>query len=139
MFIRDGREPTSNFVEALEQEENRLRDYWEWAWQYVGVGFYYVQLQRYFDIFDRSQISVHLFEDFNINPADVLQNIFQFLGVNSSFIPNMSVRHNVSSKYHKSSELLLEIEVSKRLIEVYREDILKLQELIQRELLNWLE
>lgn len=140
MFVRDGREPISDFAEALEQEEHRMRDYWEWAWQYVGVGFYYVQLQRYFDIFNRSQISVHLFEDFNIKPVDVLQNIFQFLGVNSSFIPNMSIRHNVStSKYRKSHELLLKIEVRKRLIEIYREDILKLQQLIQRELSNWLE
>ena len=140
MFVRDGREPISDFTEALEQEENRKQDYWEWAWQYLSVGFYYVQLQRYFDTFDRSQISIYLFEDFNINPVNVLQNIFQFLGVNSSFIPNMSVRHNVSvAKSQNPPELLLELEVRKRLIEVYREDIFKLQYLIQRELSNWLE
>lgn len=140
MFVRDGREPISDFTEALEQEKNRRQDYWEWAWQYVSVGFYYVQLQRYFDTFDHSQISIYLFEDFNINPVNVLQNIFQFLGVNSSFIPNMSVRHNVSiSKHQNPPELLLELEVRKRLIEVYREDIFKLQYLIQRELSNWLE
>ena len=76
MFVRNRREPLSDFAQALEQEETRMRDNWEWAWQYIGIGFYYVQLQRYFDDFDRSQIKVYLFEDFNTNPTGVLQDIF---------------------------------------------------------------
>jgi hypothetical protein len=141
MFVRDGREPLRDFAEALRQEETRMRNHWEWTWQYTRVGFYYVQLQRYFDTFDRSQISVYLFDDFNTNPVSVLQDIFQFLGVNDSFIPDMSVKHNVSviPKHQNSAELLLRPQVRRQVVEVYREDISKLQELLQRDLSKWLE
>lgn len=141
MFIRDGREPLRDFAKAIEQEETRMRNNWEWAWQYIGVGFYYVHLQRYFDTFDHNQIKVYLFDDLTTNPAGILQDIFRFLGVDDSFIPDMSVRHNVTviPQDRKPPELKLKLELRRRLIEVYREDISRLQELLQRDLSKWLE
>jgi len=141
MFVRDGREPLSDFAEAFEQEETRMRNNWEWAWQYTHIGFYYVQLQRYFDKFDHSQIRVYLFEDFNTNPVGVLQDIFQFLGVNEEFIPDMSVKHNVSliPKDKNPDELMLRPEVRRRLVQLYQEDIFRLQDLLQRDLSTWLK
>jgi hypothetical protein len=139
-LVRDGREPLRIFAQALREEDVRIRSSWEHIWHYKQMGFYYDQLNRYFNRFEKQQIRVYLFEDFITNTSCTLKSIFQFLGVNDSFIPNMSIRHNVSiPKKQNSIELLLEIEVRKRLIEVYREDILKLQELLQRELSKWLE
>jgi hypothetical protein len=139
-LVRDRREPLRIFAQALREEDVRIRSSWEHIWHYKQMGFYYVQLNQYFNRFGKQQIRVYLFDDFINNTVCTLKNIFQFLGVNDSFIPNMSIRHNVSiPKKQNSIELMLEIEVRKRLIEEYREDILKLQELLQQDLSKWLE
>ena len=48
---RNGREPLDDFVEALEAEERRIRDNWEWIWHYKNMGFYHEQLRRYHEAF----------------------------------------------------------------------------------------
>jgi hypothetical protein len=95
-FVRDGREPVLNFVQALAKEDQRVRDNWEWSWHYRRVGLYYHQLCRYFERFDRHQIRIYLYEDFQTDPLGLLQDIFRFLGVDESFTPDTAQRHNVS-------------------------------------------
>ncbi len=69
MMIRLGDEPESDFVEAFHMEENRIRNQWDpFTWSYKSVGFYYVQLKRYFDLFERSQVQVYLYEDLESKP-----------------------------------------------------------------------
>ena len=63
---------------------------------YLEKGFYYTQLKRYFDVFPKEQIKIILFEDMIKNPGEVTQEVFKFLGVDSSFIPNTSKKANVS-------------------------------------------
>ncbi|HLE26390.1 MAG TPA: sulfotransferase [Thermodesulfobacteriota bacterium] len=173
-LIRDGREPLRDIAQAIEEEPQRIRQNWAPIWNYKHMGFYYDQLKRYFDQFDRSQIRVYLYDDFSTNPSRLLQDIFQFIGVVDTFVPDTSLRHNVSGiprsrVLHKlltqqsmikySVERLipegwrrrlslqkrnlirptLPADLRRQLIEEYREDILKLQELIQRDLSKWLE
>ncbi len=57
------------------------------------AGFYYTHLKRYFDIFDRNQIQIYLYEDFKTNPVSMLQDVCQFLGADLAFIPDMSTRY----------------------------------------------
>jgi hypothetical protein len=177
--IRDGVEPLTDFAQALREEQRRIASKWLPFFYYKHRGFYYAQLKRYFDLFDPSQIRVCLYEDFDSDPVGVLQDIFQFLGVEKTFIPDTSIRHNVSrtvriprsKKLHallttpnaikvafrllipgKRRQLIrnnlmnwnlvkppLLPEVRNRLIGEYREDILRLQDLIQRDLSKWLE
>jgi sulfotransferase family protein len=178
-MVRNGREPLTDFAQALREEEtggyqNRnLQDY-------VGRGRYYDQLKRYFNTFSRDQIKVYLYEDLSNAPVDILQDAFRFLGVDDSFVPDVSLRRNVSGyPKHKTVDKLLtkpspikdalkiylparlrwrlskafddlktrnivepppvQSEVRRQLIRVYREDILKVQELIHRDLSVWLE
>ena len=140
-LIRDGREQIRNFAQALQEEEERIRSNWEHIWHYKQLGFYYVQLNRYFNTFYKQQIRVYLFEDLMTNPIFRLEDIFKFIGVNEEVIPDISVKHNVSviSKDKAPTELLLRLQVRRRLVEVYREDISKLQHLLQRDLSGWLE
>lgn len=175
MFIRDGRETTFDFSTALREEENRCDKGWAWGWRYMGLGFYYVQLKRYFDKFDSSQIKVYLYEDLSDRPMEVLQSIFQFLEVDESFTPDISTRHNISGmpknkilhtfltkqnlvkaalspllpgdlrkqivvklKSQNFSKPQLSPEIRSQLVAVFREDILQLQDLIQRDLSSWL-
>ncbi|WP_036477030.1 sulfotransferase [Myxosarcina sp. GI1] len=48
---------------------------------------YYEQIERYYDLFDRSQIKIVLFEDFKANNQEVYREILDFLGVDNSFVP----------------------------------------------------
>ena len=52
----------------------------------IEMGKYYTQLKRYYELFDRSQLMVLIFEeDILQNPEATLKNICEFLGVDSSF------------------------------------------------------
>lgn len=176
-LIRDGREPFNNFARALEEEETRIADNWPWIWHYRQVGFYHEQLSRYFDIFDREQIKIYLYEDLKAEPMNVLPDMFRFLGVDAKFTTNVSTKHNVSgipkskalhsflmtanpikegikplvpTKLRRRMVLgvrnrnlarspQLPAESRRLLMDVYRDDILRLQDLIQRDLQSWLE
>ncbi|NES70078.1 MAG: hypothetical protein F6K24_35140, partial [Okeania sp. SIO2D1] len=51
--------------------------------QYFEKGLYYYYLKKYFDIFDRQNIKLFLFEDFTSDPLKVVKDIFTFLNVDS--------------------------------------------------------
>jgi hypothetical protein len=96
MKRRDGRERLS-FGDALAAEEQRISGGWSHHWHYRRRGFYAAQLRRYFDLFEREQLRVYLYEDYVADPVGLMQDIFRFLSVDDSFVPDMSVRHNVSN------------------------------------------
>ncbi len=168
-------EPLSDFSQALKLEQYRKEQNWSPRWFYKDRGFYYEQLNRYFDNFEREQIKIYLYEDLKNNSQKVVQDIFQFLEVNDTFRPNLDRKHNVTSipKNKILDNLLnnvtiksmlrplltpnlrqsitlrlrslnfqekppLKPELRQELINEYREDILKLQDLIQRDLSKWL-
>jgi sulfotransferase family protein len=91
-----GREPLGEFSQALRAEEVRIRNKWTWMYHYKNVGFYHVQLKRYFDIFERDQIKVYLYEDLEDDPLRLAQDVFQFLEVDDAFVPEVSLIHNPS-------------------------------------------
>lgn len=177
-FVRSCHEPFSDFLQAFQDEENRIQNDWGILWHYKQMGFYHVQLSRYFQIFDQSQIKIYLYEDWNSDPLGLLEDLFRFLGVDNTFIPNISVRSNpsvipqnktlqefllypnplksalrmfipkrlrqqVSVNLYKKNinngfKPPLSQQVREQLIEVYRKDILELQNLINRDLSKWL-
>ncbi len=93
---RDGREPLADFAEALEVEEERVRSGWAPNWHYKRAGFYHRQLLRYHEAFGPGRIRVYLYEDLNADPTGVLKDVHKFLGVDGSFVPDVSRRYNVS-------------------------------------------
>jgi hypothetical protein len=170
-----GFEPITDFARALQEEETRIQNGWGGLWRYKTKGFYYSQLKRYFDTFERRQIRVYLYEDFRADPSGILQDIFVFLNVDTSFVPDTTTATNVSGvpksrvlhsmvialrrptlKRWIPDRLIRELrepirnlilakpprlspEVRSQLIELYREDILRLQDLIGRDLSRWLK
>jgi hypothetical protein len=171
-----GSEPLADFGQAIRSKERDVRKPWRLRQRYLDVGFYYIHLKRYFDIFDPSQIEVYLYEDFKTDPVGVLRDIFRFLGVDENFTPDLSIKYNVggipknkgwhvfflirpvlrpfipaSLRQYIVDHLAnlrgrglvkpppLDPDVRAELIQIYREDILKLQGLIHRDLSGWLE
>lgn len=97
-LLRDGYELLSDFEKALDAESQRATDGWYVQYQYKGRGFYGRYLQHYFDLFEKKQIRIYLYEDFVGRPGWMLADLFAFLGVDSGFGPDMSPRHNVSGQ-----------------------------------------
>ena len=164
---RNNKEPLEDFIEALKAEAARIRNNWSPLWHYQQMGFYYQQLQRYYLLFPKEQIQIFLYDDFQENPKTTLKSIFQFLEVSSNFMPDLTKRHNVSGvpknelwrlmfqklqwtkllfpsktqqklKKRILTRPSIPIIARKQLIALYQEDILQLQNLIQRDLVHWL-
>ncbi len=181
-WLKLGLEPLdTDFLQLFQEEEKYIINDWSPQWHYKQRGLYYVQLKRYFDTFDRHQIRVYLYEDFfSDNVIDNVQEVFRFLGVDETFVPDIK-KHNVSripkktayfkfiTKPNPMKSILkpflpkkwrrrIQIHLKKMYLkkeqhtikpkldpavrrqlteEYYKDDILKLQELIQRDISKW--
>jgi hypothetical protein len=63
--------------------------------RWMQIGKYHQQLARYFDVFPREQIQVFLFDDLKRNPLGVVQELYRFVGVDPTFVPDFKTPHNV--------------------------------------------
>ena len=142
---------------------------------HVKEGFYYRRLKRYLDIFPKDRIKIYLFEEFRKEPARIVADLYEFLGVTTNFVPDTSTRHNPAGipKIRLLNQLFfhptliniaksvipeniqgmakrvqqqnlraapkLPAELRAELLNHYREDILKLQELVDHDLSVWLK
>ena len=99
------REPCRRFWDAIELEEERKQSDWCHYWYYRNLGFYGRQLSRYFEAFDAEQIRVFLFEDLRSNPKALFRELFDFLGVDASFQPDLKSDARNESAMPKSSRM----------------------------------
>ena len=175
-LISENREFLS-FEEGLEQEEKRRRDGWRQIWFYQDAGFYFRRVKAYLENF--GEVKICLFDDLKKSPGSLVQDIFRFLGVDSSVVPDVTVRYKTSGiprskkinrlfeeptrlrslvrgvgklvlkedrwikwrdrlKAKSYAKVEIKAETGKYLENAYREDILKLQDLIHRNLSRWL-
>lgn len=175
-LVRDCREDLS-FEKALEHEDFRKKNNWEFIWFYKDVGCYFNQVKAYKEHF--RCVKVYLHDDFEENPRELIKDVYEFLEIDNSFVPDMRLRLNVSVlpksavlgnfltqpnilkdavrpilRLFMSDEKLGQlVESAKRnnlykprmkedtrkyLKAYYREDILRLQDLINKDLSAWL-
>lgn len=119
--VRSGAEPLTDFAKALREDETGVSQKGN-VQDYVGRGFYYGQLKRYFDAFGRDQqVKVYLYDDLRDAPIDTLQDAFRFLGVDESFVPDVSLRRNVSGhpRYKTLDKVLRRPSSVKRALKMY--------------------
>ena len=166
---------SSEFTKAIKQTHiYRISDE-IWHFGYISQGMYYKQLTRYYSFFDKTQLKIILYDDLIKYINIVMKDIFTFLRIDTSFVPDVSHKHNVSgltrikviknlmqsenffkrifknyfpeklrcvvkSKLKKINEYKPSIppQAKMDLIEIYREDVLRLQDLIGRDLSSWL-
>lgn len=180
-LLRQMREPCT-FARALEQEPSRIAANWNELWHYKSMGFYHKQVKRYYETFGRNQLHVYLYEDLQNDPLSLVREIFDILGVDTSFVPDVSKKYNISSlpkhqfygkllhraktaaqssrkhlpkRLHWRVNRLVTIigaaessnstppppmpeDIRNSLLAEYRDDILRLEDLLQRDLSHWL-
>ena len=134
---KNGLEPEHDFRRALDLEQQRTLDGWGMIWRYREKGNYFEQLQRYLELFNEEQILICLTDDLMNQPHTLMRRILRFLDVDPNDLPDMSKRRNQAASSLMQQHPLDE-STRKQLIADYRDGILKLQELLQRDLSMWL-
>ncbi|MFH1781373.1 MAG: sulfotransferase, partial [Patescibacteria group bacterium] len=77
-----------------EEEQERIRNNWEFIWHYKTVGFYSKQVEAYLKNF--KDVKVVLLNELENNPKTIIQDIYDFLNVDPLFTPKMDIKHNIS-------------------------------------------
>ncbi|MDC0230750.1 sulfotransferase [Aureispira] len=96
-LARVGRLPTENFKDCLDKN-NKI---WWSRNDLIKEGFYYKHLTKYFKTFRPENIKIFFFEELANNPDKLMKDLYEFIGVDSSFEPDMSFKLN-SSGYIKN-------------------------------------
>lgn len=87
-------EPLADFVAALHAEDQRIADGWQPLFGYSTFPRYADQMARFLALFPREQILIRLYEEFEGDPATLMQNILAHIGVTSGFRPDMAQKYN---------------------------------------------
>jgi len=90
-----GKEPLS-FKEAIKKEKERIEQGYPFSYHYVHVGLYYEQVKRFIDTFGGKNVKITIFEELIKNPKKVLKEIYEFLEVDTNFVPNEIPHYNIS-------------------------------------------
>lgn len=179
-LARDGQEPQG----PLENMFDKSTIWWR-RHDLLFEGFFHQHLSKFFDLFEKDQLKIFLYEDLKNDTQRVIKEIYQFIGVDDSFQPETGIRYNESgiiknkfkdyiignrSLIRRSVEAVapgfvqnlrdnprwqkkvkdlrrknlerpqMSKELKQRIIdEIYKEDILKFQTLINRDLSHWLK
>lgn len=127
---------THSFVDAINMEGYRLRTLGRRGkhknFGYIDRGLYSSQVEQLLQYFDPHQLLFVKSEDFKENTSVMLYRIFDFLEV--PYIEVEEAAQNVGN-YEKS----LEPAVRNELIEIFRRDIYKIEELLGWNCSDWLK
>ena len=101
--VREGNE-TLSFEEAIKKEEERIKksDFAFRAYSYVTRGLYYKQINNFLRAFSKEQMLFLLTKELSENRFKLLKKIYNFLEVNSNFIPSNINQKKNSSKIIRS-------------------------------------
>lgn len=94
LYLRRKNCESISFKEALEIENIRKRQNWKSLYHYTSAGFYYNQVKDYLDNFD--QVKICLFDDLKKDSLRLVKDIYNFLGLDTSFTLDVSKKYNVS-------------------------------------------
>jgi len=141
---------------------------------WVKLGFYADKLRSIYNTFPREQLKIVLQEELKGDTARTMKGLYEFLGVDAEFQPNIQVKHNVGTlpKNEFVQKIIRKKELVKSVVEpitphfakkivwkleklnqsepqklpeqcredlknLYRQDILIVEELIERDLSRW--
>ena len=133
METKRGKEKLS-FAEAIDKEAMRCREalpLQHRVYSYIDRGFYAHQVRRLFKIFGKDSCLVLLSEELRNEHQKTLQRVFEFLGVDSSFVPPEA------SVFEQEYSDKIDNRLRSRLIDTFQFDIKELEKLLGRDLSSW--
>jgi hypothetical protein len=134
-----GYEDIQDFQSALEAEPDRrqgkripLGCHPTELLLYSELASFTEQIQRYLDVFDRSQIHFTIYDDFVKDTAGTYQKVLEFLGVDANFITNFEV---VNSNKRLGNKI--DLKFRQKLESHYAQEVKNLCKLLDRDLSCW--
>lgn len=109
-------------------------------YHYLKRGFYAEPLKHYLDTFPREQIHIIVYEELVENPSKIFQQLYQFLEVDSNFIPP-SLHENIDYRAKKKFHSLTLVALTNKLTLLYKQSRFRklLGGLGIRNFLRWLK
>jgi len=83
-----------SFGDQLRREKYYQQNNYDFMWYLIDLGFYSQQVKAYIENF--SNVKIMLFDDLKNNATTFMQDFFEFVGVDSAFTPDTSIRYNTS-------------------------------------------
>ena len=102
-----GLEPEPDFVRACGLEAERAELGWAPFWRYVSLGRYGEQLQHLYSVFPREQVHVVLYRDLRQYPAETLDRICAFLGVDTGVVGELPAENVTAEAAHSTLHQLV--------------------------------
>lgn len=103
MHLRSaGLEPEPDFVRACGLEQRRAELGWASFWRYVELGRYGQQLRHLYSVFPREQVHVVLYRDLRQHPAETLDGICSFLGVDTGVVCDLPAENVTAEAPHSA-------------------------------------
>lgn len=90
-----GVEPCATFAAALADCPRREREGW-FRGIHESLGRYGAALAPWYAHFDRSQLRVYLYDDLRSDPLKLMRDLYEFIGADPEFTPDMSQQFNVT-------------------------------------------
>jgi hypothetical protein len=91
-YIKGGFAPLRPFNEGMKEILNgNLKHEFPRTDEIVEYGFYFKHLQKYFAHFDKQQIHIVLLDDLKKDNLTIISQLYDFLGVDSGFMPQKSL------------------------------------------------
>lgn len=167
MYVRLGHE-SEKFEKVLEDELKGARKHLPQGRQYLALGYYADSLAEYIRVFGKENVKIYLIDDLKNKPEWMFEDAFRFLGVDPTFKPDVREKFNVNEnvmlntpltknfrridnrlklsailpaswKRGLRGELVLDEKMRTKLRDLYRNDVIRVQELSGRDLSSWLK
>lgn len=96
MLRRDRRESCRTFRQAFALSQQRISAGWDGCWDYHGAYLFADQVQRYLNLFSRSQMFICRYEELQDTPALFYRELCKFTGVSELDVEHANQRLNVA-------------------------------------------
>lgn len=94
-----GHETLESFEEALHSDPSRADTFVSRGIvDYIGRGEYAKQIEMVYRYFDKSQVLIIMQDDMKKDMKSIMKQVFEFSGLDSSFVPDLDKKYNESSK-----------------------------------------
>jgi len=98
MNLREGKTMERDFLREVMNDASRSPSGWGVNHQYLALGDYAPQIQRYLDLFPADHVHVYVYEHFAADPAATLRDLFRAIGVDPSIAINADERRNEAAR-----------------------------------------
>jgi Sulfotransferase family len=95
-----GLEPESDFRRACALEDERAAAGWAQFWGYLRQGKYGEQLEHLYSLFPREQVLVLMYRDLRERPAETLEQVERFLGVDPGVVTELPTANVTAQTSH---------------------------------------